>query len=142
MLHRITEHTCVALTIAALVGIFAASGGPAGAMSKPEPEHICLSSIPDPGPEDVCPLPRVSLWASPQTVAAGETTTLQWVAENAWSCWASGGPWAGAKGSVSSEVVGPINSATTFSLTCSNDTGTGTGSTIVEVSSPTPPPYG
>ena len=128
MLHRVTKNTFMALLIAALAGSFGASGGPAGAM--PEPEHACLSSISDPAPEEVCPLPRVSIWASPQTVAAGGTTTLQWTTENAWSCWASGGPWAGTKGSVSSEVVGPINSATTFSLTCSNDTGTGTGSTI------------
>jgi hypothetical protein len=120
--------------------IVGASGGPARAVPEPEPEHACLSGIPNPGPEDVCPLPRVSIWASPQTVAAGATTTLQWSTENAWSCWASAGPWAGAKGSVSSEVVGPINSATTFSLTCSNDTGTDTGSTTVEVSSPPPPP--
>ena len=139
-LHRLTKHLVMALVIAALVGTFGASGGPAGAMAEPQPEHMCLSSSPDPGPEDVCPLPRVSIWAQPQTVAAGETTTLQWTAEHAWSCWASGGPWAGAKGSVSSEVVGPISAATTFSLTCSNDTGTGTGSTIVEVSSPPPPP--
>src|SRR5829696_4042863 len=142
MLHRITKHSVMALLIAASAGSFGASSESAGArpMPEPDPEHTCLSSISDSEPEEVCPLPRVSIWASPQTVTAGEATTLQWTTENAWSCWASGGPWAGTKGSVSSEVVGPINSASTFSLTCSNDTGTGTGSTSVAVSSPPPAP--
>ena len=109
-------------------------------MPEPGPEQTCLSSISDSSLRKCVRCLAFPSGRHRRRWQRARSTTLQWTTENAWSCWASGGPWAGTKGSVSSEVVGPINSATTFSLTCSNDTGTGAGSTSVGVSSPPPAP--
>ena len=71
----------------------------------------------------VAPTPKLSLIASPTTVAAGNASTLQWSTANAASCTASGG-WTGAKATSGSQSSGPIASTTTFTLTCTGPGGT------------------
>ena len=66
----------------------------------------------DPG----APAPTATLSASPTTVDAGGVTTLTWSSSNAESCTASGGGWSGTLPGSGSEVVGPLDQGTTFSL--------------------------
>jgi hypothetical protein len=77
--------------------------------------------------------PVVSLSASPQSVSAGQTSQLSWSTSDATSCQASGG-WSGDKAVSGSQSVGPINSDTTFTLTCSGAGGSTWKSTVVSVS--------
>jgi hypothetical protein len=64
------------------------------------------------------PAPTVSLSANPTEVDAGGVTTLTWSATNAESCQASGGGWSGSLPGSGSEVVGPLDQGTTFSVNC------------------------
>jgi len=71
------------------------------------------------------PVPTLSISASPSAVSSGESTMLAWQSTSATSCVASGG-WSGARATSGTETVGPIQSATSFTLTC-----TGAGGSIV-----------
>ena len=66
--------------------------------------------------------PGVTLSASDSEVASGDSVMLTWSADNVTSCSASGG-WSGTKAIQGSATVGPISQSTTFTLTCTGDSG-------------------
>jgi len=70
--------------------------------------------------------PTVILTASPSRVSRGGTITLNWSSTDANSCTASG-DWSGTKAFAGSESIA-ISSAVTFTLTCSGDGGSASGS--------------
>ncbi|MGD9842221.1 MAG: hypothetical protein AB7U99_04870 [Steroidobacteraceae bacterium] len=76
--------------------------------------------------------PIVTLSTVVSSVMAGGTTSLSWSATDATSCSASGG-WTGAQPTSGSTTVGPLTSATTFTLTCSGVGGTTVQSTAVTI---------
>lgn len=84
------------------------------------------------------PRPIVTLVAQPPTVASNGSSTLRWNSDRAKSCVASGG-WSGSRPPSGSESVGPITSARTFSLTCTNRGGAETKSVTVSVETAPPP---
>jgi hypothetical protein len=84
--------------------------------------------------------PTVTLTASPTTVAAGGTSTLTWSSTGADGCAASGG-WTGTKATSGSATVGPIQSATSYQLTCLGAGGNAGAMVQVSVGNvSTPPP--
>jgi len=68
------------------------------------------------------PEPTVSLNLSDLEVNVGESVTVSWSSTDATSCSASGG-WSGTRGTSGSEVVGPLQSGQTYTLTCSGEGG-------------------
>lgn len=78
------------------------------------------------------PVPSINISVSPTNVAAGESTALAWQSTNATSCMASGG-WSGTRPTTGTETVGPIQSATSFTLTCTGPGGSGTDTVAVGV---------
>jgi hypothetical protein len=83
---------------------------------EPAPTH---EPTPDPEP---APAPTVQLSAANAVVARGASTQLNWSSSHAASCSASGG-WGGSKATSGSESVGPIDSQTTYSLSCRGEGG-------------------
>ncbi|MEJ2088952.1 MAG: hypothetical protein P8Y69_10885, partial [Gammaproteobacteria bacterium] len=71
--------------------------------------------------------PTLSFTASDTVVDPGGSVTLNWSATDVTGCSASGG-WSGARGASGSELVGPIDASTTFSLSC-----TGPGGNVIEM---------
>lgn len=94
--------------------------------------------------------PIVSLDAVPQTVEAGDTTSLSWSISqsHADSCTRTASPansnWAGSVSGAQARMgshVGPsiaLNSTTTFSISCSNSSGSSSDSVTVNVNPPSP----
>lgn len=78
-------------------------------------------------------LPTVYLTAAPRVVASGGNTVISWVSSNATSCAASGG-WTSSTAVDDSVTVGPVNSTTRYTITCTGATGSVTTSTLVQVS--------
>ncbi len=76
--------------------------------------------------------PVVSVQAQPRSLTAGSRSTLTWTATDATSCTASGG-WSGSRPTSGTEVSGPINTRTTFDLSCTGPGGTGAGGVFVDV---------
>jgi len=70
--------------------------------------------------------PTVNLTASPSSVSRGSAITLSWSSTDATSCTASDN-WSGSKATSGSESM-VINSSVTFTLTCSGDGGSVSGS--------------
>jgi hypothetical protein len=97
----------------------------------PEPDPL-----PDPTP---APAPVVSFEAMDPAVIAGDSTTLQWTASDADGCLAGDG-WSGSYGPSGSQLVGPLDADTTFSMTCSGAGGSTSASVMVAVSAPAPEP--
>jgi hypothetical protein len=64
----------------------------------------------------------VTLTASPQSVVSGDNVTLTWSSDNATQCTASGG-WSGTQPIVGSFIVGPVDAAMDFQITCDGQTG-------------------
>ena len=83
--------------------------------------------------------PNVSLTSSASAVDSGDSATLTWSSTNATSCTASGG-WSGTQATSGSQVVGPLNADTTFTLTCSGQGGTAASSVSIDVAAPIPDP--
>lgn len=67
--------------------------------------------------------PAVSFSADEETVDFGGSTTLEWAAQDASSCEASGG-WSGPRDIRGSTTVDALESSTTFTLTCEGSGGT------------------
>jgi MYXO-CTERM domain-containing protein len=84
------------------------------------------------------PLPTITLSATPGSVSASGTTSLQWSTTNATSCTASSG-WTGTKAISGTETSTALTADTTFTLTCSGAGGSANKSVTVSVSS-TPAP--
>jgi hypothetical protein len=82
----------------------------------------------------VLPVPRPTILLSPlrSNVPVGGSTSINWTTSSADSCTASGG-WSGARPTNGNENVGPLNVATTFTLTCTGLGGSATASTTITV---------
>jgi hypothetical protein len=74
----------------------------------------------------------VTLSANPNPVTSGQSSTLTWVTAGATSCTASGG-WSGSKGITGTASVGPVSTATTYTLSCTGSGGTTERSVTVSV---------
>lgn len=74
----------------------------------------------------------INLAASPIRVTRGGLSTLSWESTGSDSCTASGG-WSGDQSVSGSTTVGPINSTTTYRLSCDGSSGTIVGTVTVEV---------
>jgi len=85
------------------------------------------------------PAPTVSLTASTPSVVAGGNVALSWISTVATGCSASGA-WTGTKATQGSQVVGPLNATSTFSLACSGPGGNAATTVNVTVTPVTPPP--
>ncbi|MEP7242659.1 MAG: hypothetical protein ABI885_03130 [Gammaproteobacteria bacterium] len=81
------------------------------------------------------PVPTVSLTSNIATISAGGGADLTWTSQRADSCTASGG-WTGTKNPQGTERSGPINAATTFTLTCTGPGGSTAQSVQVDVERP------
>jgi hypothetical protein len=76
--------------------------------------------------------PVVVLGASATSVQAGGSVMLTWTSTDATSCAASGG-WSGSRATSGSATVGPLNSDTTFTLTCSGAGGSDDESVAITI---------
>ncbi len=85
----------------------------------------------------VASAPTLTLAATPATLVAGESTTLNWTTTDADACTASGGNWTGSKSVNSGSEVVKVDATTTFTLTC---TGSGGSSTKTVNVTATPKP--
>ena len=94
--------------------------GPGGAASQ-SAEVVVIS-----------PAPTVALAVSSATVAAGATTTLNWNAQNATSCTASGG-WKGAVATNGTWTSEALTNTTEYELTCTGSGGSATQTATVSV---------
>lgn len=88
-------------------------------LPEPEPEP---EPLPEPEPEPLpepepAPMPDVSLSATPDSITAGETTTLHWSASNAEWCNA-GGAWSGPQDMSGSLEITDLSQSSTFELVC------------------------
>ncbi|MCL5008790.1 MAG: hypothetical protein M1400_00415, partial [Patescibacteria group bacterium] len=81
--------------------------------------------------------PTCTISASPSSGTGSATGNLTWSSSNATSCTASGG-WSGAKATSGTQSYGTIYSSTTYSLSCTNGSTTGSCSTTVNVGASTP----
>ncbi len=84
------------------------------------------------------PPPSVSLTANATQVNAGDSVSLSWSSTNANSCSASGN-WSGARSANGQQSVGPLQTDSTFVITCSGDGGTASDTVNVSVTAATPP---
>jgi hypothetical protein len=80
----------------------------------------------------VPPPPTVMLTATATNVQAGGLTTLTWSSTDASSCTASGG-WSGARQTIGSSEVGPLNANTKFTLSCTGPGGAADASVDIAV---------
>lgn len=84
------------------------------------------------------PLPTVTLSASPNPINYNTASTLTWSSTNATSCTASGA-WTGSKATIpDSQSTGNLTTNQTYTLTCTNATGSANRSVTVTVNAPTP----
>ncbi len=81
--------------------------------------------------------PIISLYASPNPVASGTTTTLYWNASGATSCSAS---WTSSTAASGQAATSAISVATSYPITCAGAAGTTTTSVTVSIASAAPPP--
>ncbi len=81
--------------------------------------------------------PLVTLTATPSSVQLGQSATLQWSADNANSCEASGG-WSGAMSTTGSAETGALNDTTDFKLVCTGPGGDASQVVVVSVGSAQP----
>ncbi len=80
--------------------------------------------------------PAISFSASPDSITAGQFSTLRWNASNATGCTAGSG-WSGSKSTSGSMAIYPSQN-TTYSITCSGSGGSVTGNATVMVIPPAP----
>jgi hypothetical protein len=78
------------------------------------------------------PPPTITLAASPASISAGQSTTLNWSTTNADTCSATGG-WSGPKETSASYGTGALDTTSTYELDCSGPGGTVTNSVTVTV---------
>jgi hypothetical protein len=80
----------------------------------------------------VTPAPTLNFTASPATLAAGGTSTLNWSTSDATTCSASGA-WSGSKATSGSQTVGPLSATASYILSCSGTGGSVARTTTVTV---------
>lgn len=78
------------------------------------------------------PVPTVTLNASATSVAYNGSTTLTWSSTDASTCSASGG-WSGNKSTAGNQTLNPLISTATYTLSCSNVSGTASQQVTVTV---------
>jgi hypothetical protein len=82
------------------------------------------------------PTPTVSLTLAPANISTAQTSVLSWSSANASSCTASGA-WSGSKATSGSVTVTPSAAGNfTYSLSCTGDGGTASGSAALSVTAP------
>jgi hypothetical protein len=81
--------------------------------------------------------PAVALTTSRSSVAIGTPATLQWSAQHAQTCEASGG-WSGSQPTTGAITTDPLMSTTNYILTCTGPGGSASQSAEVIVTSPSP----
>ena len=84
------------------------------------------------------PAPTVSVSAADSIIDSGDSTTLNWSSTNVTGCQASDG-WSGARSVSGSETTGTLTANTTFTLSCTGEGGSISGSVLVQVN-PAPQP--
>jgi len=107
-----------------------------GSLSASDSVTVYVTQAPPPPPPPP-QYPTVDLSANPTNIFSGSSTTLSWTSSNATSCVASGGTnnWFGSKNLSGSENTGALFNHTTFTLTCSNNSGSASDSVTVYVNS-------
>ncbi len=85
----------------------------------------------------VAPAPTVSVTATPATISSSSTVTVSWSSTNATSCTATGG-WTGTKLTSGTTTIAGVATTTTYTITCTNATGSATASDTVTFSAPPP----
>jgi lysophospholipase L1-like esterase len=110
--------------------------GPGGTASASAAVAVAAALSPPPPPP---PLPKVTLSASPETVASGASAQLTWNASDASTCTASGG-WSASKPVSGSEQTQSLSQAATYNLTCTGPGGSADVSVVVKVSAAAPAP--
>lgn len=108
-------------TAAGCSGSSSSGSGDANALDPVEPAAPADDPADADGGDTTEP-PTLALSAGDETVSSGDSTTLSWTSEGASSCEASGG-WSGSQSVQGSTTVGPLNSGTTFTLTCEGSGG-------------------
>jgi trimeric autotransporter adhesin len=84
------------------------------------------------------PTVKVSIGASPSTVASGASSMLTWSSVSATACTASGA-WSGTKATSGSSSTGALTAGATFAITCTGSGGSSATQTVtVSVSAPSP----
>jgi len=76
--------------------------------------------------------------AIPSIITSGQSVSLSWSTSNATSCSASNG-WSGKRSTSGSQTFFPVNSPTTYTLTCSSSAGSTSQSVTVAVAPVLPP---
>ena len=76
--------------------------------------------------------------ATPASIPAGASATLNWATNNATACTASGG-WTGSKGTSGSQSTGPLATTTAFSLNCTGPGASASASVTVTVAANSAP---
>ena len=84
------------------------------------------------------PAPTVSVSAADSIIDSGDSTTLNWSSTNVTGCQASDG-WSGARSVSGSETTATLTANTTFTLGCTGEGGSISGSVLVQVN-PAPQP--
>ena len=81
------------------------------------------------------PTPTVTITANPNMVVLNGSSTVSWTSTNATSCSASNGTnnWSGNKNLSGSFFTGSLSGATTFTIDCSNGTGSATSSVTISI---------
>ncbi len=79
--------------------------------------------------------PTVNITANPSSLSNGGTSTVSWSSSNATSCNASNGTngWSGLKANSGSFYTGALYNTTTYTIICSNSTGSASDSVTVYV---------
>jgi hypothetical protein len=120
------------LLLAILAGC-SGSSGTSGSGDVTDPgEPLPPPEQTPPGDGDADTPPSVTFTSSDDAVPSGDSTTLTWSSQYADSCAASGG-WSGNRPIQGSASVGPLNDATTFTLTCSGPGGSSVAMLSVSV---------
>jgi hypothetical protein len=96
-----------------------------------------VSTYVPPFPGTVTNTTALTFTGNPTTITAGQSATLTWSSTNTTSCTATGG-WTGTKGTTGSQVVTPTANAT-YTLTCTDATGSSARSVTITVGSATTP---
>ncbi len=111
-------------------------------VNGPEGPEPAAPAPPSPAPEppggepppDVEP-PEVIIAVADESPQAGELVRLTWTAQDAETCEATGG-WFGERPTAGSALVGPLEAATTFTLSCAGPGGSSVEMLSVDVISP------
>jgi hypothetical protein len=101
-------------------------------VSTSQPERTIETTVQTVGGENGTPV--ITLKTTPETIAPGESATIDWEATESEVCAASGA-WSGVKNSIGNQNTGALQDSQKYSLTCTNSKGSTTVDTTVTVDS-------